>query len=68
MKYKERRKVVETVLSRELSIDFIELELYLTGRRKMSPDKLNFIDKTLDALKTAIPLSGLAISDKQDTI
>lgn len=65
MKYKERRKVVEAVLSRELSIDFIELELYLTGRRKMSPDKLNFIDKTLDALKTAIPLSGLAISDKE---
>jgi hypothetical protein len=31
----------------------------------MSPDKLNFIDKTLDALKTAIPLSGLAISDKE---
>jgi hypothetical protein len=65
MKYKERRRVVEAVLSRALSIDFIELEAYLTGRRKMSPNKLNFIDKTLDALKTAIPLSGLSISDKE---
>lgn len=65
MKYKERRRAIESTLSRQLSIDFMTVENYLTSGTKLTNEKINFIDKTLEELKTAIPLSGLAISDRE---
>ncbi|XP_071160029.1 NFX1-type zinc finger-containing protein 1-like isoform X1 [Mytilus edulis] len=64
LQYKERRRVTESALPRELSLDFMTAEEYLTKGTFTNIRKM-FVDKTLETLKTALPLSGLAITDKE---
>lgn len=64
LKFKERKRTLETPLSRELSLDFMTLEQYLT-KGPYKTERNEFIRRTFRRLTEVIPSSGLGITDTE---
>ena len=65
MRFKERKTISETSVSRDLSLDVMVTEQHLTDGRRLSAQRRLHVDKTLAALKDVIPLTTLGISDDE---
>lgn len=65
MRFKERRAVLESTLTKELSTDCMLAEQHLTDGRKLSEQRRLHVEKTLELLKDVIPLTGLGISEEE---
>lgn len=64
LKFKERKRTLDTTLPRDLGLDFMTVEQYLTkGPYKM--ERNGFVNMTFEKLKEVLPLSGLGITDKE---
>ncbi|XP_076097023.1 NFX1-type zinc finger-containing protein 1-like [Mytilus galloprovincialis] len=65
MRFKERKVILETSLTRELSVNLMLTEQHLTDGRKLTIQRRREVETTLTALKDVIPLTSLGISEEE---
>ncbi|XP_052107137.1 NFX1-type zinc finger-containing protein 1-like [Mytilus californianus] len=65
MQYKEMNVFLETSLTRELSVELMLAEQYLTDRKRLTVQRRREVETTLTALKDVIPLTTIGISEEK---